>query len=78
MKAVPGSARAFVSLASAVQARADDDLNLDTEDAPEDEAEADDSKTNGHGLPWEGSDRDYVYEELLGELQTALGTTSSS
>ena len=49
-----------------MQARADDDLNLDTEDAPEDEAEADDSNTNGHGLPWEGSDRDYVYEELLG------------
>lgn len=24
--------------------------------------------TQGSGLPWDGSDRDYTYEELLGEL----------
>ena len=55
-----------------VQARADDDLNLDVEDPQEGEAEAEDAKTNGHSLPWEGSDRDYVYEELLGTVFETL------
>ena len=48
------------------QARTDDDFSLDTEDAPEGEPEAEDAATNGNGLPWDGSDRDYIYEELLG------------
>ena len=56
-----------------LQARADDDLNLDVEEAQDGEAEAKDSTaTNGHGLPWEGSDRDYIYEELLGALPSSL------
>ena len=27
-----------------------------------------DGATPSSGLPWEGSDRDYTYEELLGKL----------
>ena len=48
------------------QARADDDFSLDTEEQAEGEDAAEDGATNGTGLPWDGSDRDYIYEELLG------------
>jgi hypothetical protein len=36
------------------------------EDDPEAEAEAAEAKVGG-SFPWSGSDRDYTYEELVGE-----------
>ena len=54
-----------------MQARDQDEFGLDGEEgAGADGAEgagADgEQKRGGSGLPWEGSDRDYTYEELLG------------
>lgn len=43
----------------------------DFEDLAEaDDQEAADGTATKTGLPWEGSDRDYTYEELLGKLST--------
>ena len=53
----------------ACQVREDEDFGDDLgdkkaeEDGEEDTTEA---KKSSPGLPWEGSDRDYTYEELLG------------
>lgn len=47
------------------KARGEDDLSLDTIDGGEaDGADGAGGKRTG-GLPWEGTDRDYTYEELL-------------
>lgn len=43
-----------------VQARGEDEFGLDGEGE-------EGGARSGGGLPWEGSDRDYTYEELLGE-----------
>lgn len=51
----------------AVQARADDDAAVEGDEAPEVEADGEAAEASGSGLPWDGSDRDYHYEELLGE-----------
>lgn len=47
--------------------RDDDEFGDDliAQDEGEDEA----SKISTSGLPWEGSDRDYTYDELLGALE---------
>ncbi len=46
------------------QARAEEEFGLDENAEP---AEGDDGAgTTGSGLPWDGTDRDYTYEELLG------------
>jgi hypothetical protein len=52
-----------------LQAREED---FGDESTPVDEGE-EGGTTTGSGLPWDGSDRDYTYEELLGEQSTALG-----
>ena len=54
-----------------MQARDQDEFGLDGEEGAgadgADGAGADgEQKRGGSGLPWEGSDRDYTYEELLG------------
>lgn len=50
------------------QARGDEEfLEADADEGPEGEGGADENEeVASSGLPWEGSDRDYVYEELLG------------
>jgi hypothetical protein len=49
---------------------------LDEEKGGEDNEEATENgtatTTQGSGLPWDGSDRDYTYEELLGESQHCI------
>lgn len=52
----------------AVQARADEDAG-EGEEAAEVEADGEAAEASGSGLPWDGSDRDYHYEELLGKLR---------
>ena len=47
-----------------LQAREEEDFGDDT--APADEGEEGAAQA-GSGLPWDGSDRDYTYDELLGE-----------
>lgn len=39
----------------------------------EEEGGGGEGEHGGGGLPWEGSDRDYTYEELLGELNDRTG-----
>ena len=52
----------------------DDEYALDGEEpAADGEADGDGPVTSGSGLPWDGSDRDYLYEELLGKLCLSLG-----
>lgn len=52
----------------------DDELALDAEDGAEGEVEGDGPVTSGSGLPWDGSDRDYIYEELLGKPRICCTT----
>ncbi len=77
-----------------LQARGDEEfLEADADVGPDGEGGADeDEEVPSSGLPWEGSDRDYIYEELLGThhasssvlggrqlcLQTWLCKTSTS
>ena len=44
------------------KARGEDDFG-----GLEESGEGEGGERGGQGLPWEGSDRDYTYEELLGE-----------
>ena len=48
------------------QARDEDDFGDDVAPAAEDGEE--ENATPSSGLPWEGSDRDYTYDELLGDM----------
>lgn len=48
-----------------VQARDEEDFGDDV--APVEDGEEDTANPSS-GLPWEGSDRDYTYDELLGAL----------
>ncbi len=50
------------------QARDEEDFGEDTALADDGEAAA---AQTGSGLPWDGSDRDYTYDELLGQHLTA-------
>lgn len=43
------------------------------EDLGENEGPEGEGERKAGGLPWEGSDRDYTYEELLGEAQRLRG-----
>lgn len=58
MAAVPG-----------LQARTDEEfLEADADIGPDADGGLEDTEeVASSGLPWEGSDRDYAYEELLGE-----------
>lgn len=49
-----------------LQVRAEEDLGLGEGGEGAEGGEGGEDKA-GSGLPWEGSDRDYSYEELLGE-----------
>ena len=51
------------------QARADEEfLEAEADVGPDADGGMDESEeVVSSGLPWEGSDRDYIYEELLGE-----------
>ena len=58
-----------------MQARDEEDFG--DEVGPAEDGE-EDGATPSSGLPWEGSDRDYTYEELLGKLASiALPTLLS-
>lgn len=50
----------------AAQARAEEEAGEADEAAAEGEADGEAAEASGSGLPWDGSDRDYHYEELLG------------
>ena len=61
------------SLILALQARLDEEYTLDPEETADGEADGEGPTASGSGLPWDGSDRDYLYEELLGDA--ALGVS---
>ena len=50
-----------------LQARAEDEAADGEELAADGEADGEGPVTSGTGLPWDGTDRDYHYEELLGK-----------
>lgn len=55
------------------QARGEDEFGAEGEaGADGGEGGEGEGKAGGSGLPWDGSDRDYTYEELLGELGWAI------
>ena len=55
-----------------MQVRTEEDLGLGEGGEGGEAGEGAEGAKAGSGLPWEGSDRDYSYEELLGEC-TAPG-----
>lgn len=60
-----------------MQARTDEEfLEADADVGPDADGAADENEeAPSNGLPWAGSDRDYVYEELLG-AETCRGYVS--
>ena len=50
----------------------DEEYAMETEEAADGEADGEGPVASGSGLPWDGTDRDYKYEELLGKQDTGL------